>query len=359
MRRERRGHRPDQRVVRPRAEAAVLQGELGQSQAHTRHDDARARRAGSAELLAAHAPPARARLRRPAARRSKAAPVGSRRAGAGGRTRRGVGHRLDLRDDHEEFDAYVLWPPPQLELPLKKHELIHQAIKLNERRWASRQRDGARPRGAGGGATGGAGEHGHRRDGRPPDFGWRGTPRAGGGLTGAALCRAAWGGMFDAVGGDDETLLVVVLGPQKDPLGDLPLPPNAVCAPNAPLVDILRAGSPPSPRTAGRILHGGAVAADAAPVCPTAGDQFDNAKPAARLGIGLWADRPDPDAGEAAAVGGVPRRGGSQAHAAGRRRGRRSCAPSRSRRRRSRRPAACEGRGGGARGRARAAAEDA
>ena len=136
-----------------------------------------------------------------------------------------------------------------------------------------------------------------------PTLGWRGTPRAGGGLTGAALCRAAWGGMFDAVGGDDETLLVVVLGPQKDPLGDLPLPPNAVCAPNVPLVDILRAG------VAAFLTHGGQnsfmeALSQETPllVCPTAGDQFDNARLAARLGIGLWADRPDPDAGGEAAA---------------------------------------------------------
>ena len=37
-------------------------------------------------------------------------------------------------------------------------------------------------------------------------------------------------------------------------------------------------------------------------VCPTAGDQFDNARLATRLGIGLWVDRPNPDAGGEAAA---------------------------------------------------------
>ena len=32
-------------------------------------------------------------------------------------------------------------------------------------------------------------------------------------------------------------------------------------------------------------------------VCPTAGDQFDNARTAARPRVGLWVDRPDPDCG--------------------------------------------------------------
>ena len=207
----------------------------------------------------------------------------------------------------KKFDAYVLWPPPQFEPPLKKHELIHQAIKLNEQKPAVEDDVMVRVH-----AARAAGRRvvlasmGTVATGDHPTLGWRGTPRAGGGLTGAALCRAAWGGMFDAVGGDDggeSPLLVVVLGPQKDPLGDLPLPPNAVCAPNVPLVDILRAG------VAAFLTHGGQnsfmeALSQETPllVCPTAGDQFDNARLAARLGIGLWADRPDPDAGGEAAA---------------------------------------------------------
>merc|ERR1712186_1985 len=64
-------------------------------------------------------------------------------------------------------------------------------------------------------------------------------------LTGQELCQAAWGAVFDAFGSrvaEEGALIVVSLGPQKDPLGDLRVPPNAIRAPFVAQVDILKAG---------------------------------------------------------------------------------------------------------------------
>ena len=75
-----------------------------------------------------------------------------------------------------------------------------------------------------------------------PDIGWdyklRGTDGQPKGLTGCQLCRAAWGGAFDAFGAaaDDASApqLLVALGPQPDALGDLQPPANALCLPVLP-----------------------------------------------------------------------------------------------------------------------------
>jgi len=122
------------------------------------------------------------------------------------------------------------------------------------------------------------------------------------GLTGRELCQAAWGAVFDVFGSvasEEEALIVVSLGPQKDALGDLDVPPNAICAPFVPQVDVLKAGVDLF------LTHGGQnsfteALASSVPlvVCPGFGDQPVNAQKAERIGVGLKVDRPVPQAGE-------------------------------------------------------------
>jgi hypothetical protein len=136
-------------------------------------------------------------------------------------------------------------------------------------------------------------------------FGWEGRttgedgqPR---GLTGRELCRAAWSGVFDAFGAknaEEGPLIILSLGPQKDPLGEIEPPPNAICVPVVPQVDVLKAGVDLF------LMHGGQnsfmeALASATPVvvCPGFGDQVVNAQKAVDAGVGLKVDRPDPDAG--------------------------------------------------------------
>mmetsp|Transcript_86567 Transcript_86567/g.225879 ORF Transcript_86567/g.225879 Transcript_86567/m.225879 type:complete len:524 (-) Transcript_86567:463-2034(-) len=143
-----------------------------------------------------------------------------------------------------------------------------------------------------------------------PGLGW--NARAKGpdglecGLTGRELCQAAWGGLFRALGaprGGEGPLLVVSLGPQAAPLGVLAAPPNAVCAPAVPQVDVLRAGVDLFLTHGGQnsfteaLAHGTPVV-----VCPGFGDQIVNAGKAVDLGVGLKVDRPFPPAGGEAAA---------------------------------------------------------
>merc|ERR1719401_387081 len=81
------------------------------------------------------------------------------------------------------------------------------------------------------------------------------------------------------------------------------VPPNAICVRHAPQVDVLRA------RPDVFLTHGGQNSfmesiSQATPVlvCPTAIDQFDNARQAEELGIGLWVNRPDCDSTVGAAL---------------------------------------------------------
>ena len=143
-----------------------------------------------------------------------------------------------------------------------------------------------------------------------PGYGWdaraKGPDGLPGGLTGRELCQAAWGGLFRAFGAPTEgegPLLVVALGPQDSPLGDLAAPPNAVCCPVVPQVDILRAGVDLFLTHGGQnsfteaLAHGTPVV-----VCPGFGDQVVNAGKAVDLGVGLKVDRPFPPAGGEAAA---------------------------------------------------------
>jgi len=138
-----------------------------------------------------------------------------------------------------------------------------------------------------------------------PDIGWEARPAGADGqprgLRSRELCRAAWAGVFDAFGSesaDKGALILVAVGPQADPLGDLKPPPNAVCLPTLPQVDILRVGVDVF------LTHGGQNSfseglANGAPlvVCPGFGDQVENACRAESLGAGLQVPRPDPDEG--------------------------------------------------------------
>jgi len=140
-------------------------------------------------------------------------------------------------------------------------------------------------------------------------FGWEarlhgpdGQPH---GLTGRELCRAAWGGAFDAFGtesAEEGALVLVALGPQQDALGAVAPPPNAVCMPNLPQVDLLKVGVDLFLTHGGQnsfmesLAHGTPVV-----VCPGFGDQVVNSQKAVDLGVGLKVDRPDPDEGEEAA----------------------------------------------------------
>lgn len=118
------------------------------------------------------------------------------------------------------------------------------------------------------------------------------------GLTGRELCQAVWGATFDVFGSDAEdtgALLIVSLGPQPNALGNVRAPPNAVCMPMVPQVDVLKAGVDVF------LTHGGQNSFTEAlsvgvpmVVCPGFADQPVNARKAAKLGVGLKVDRPNP-----------------------------------------------------------------
>lgn len=139
-----------------------------------------------------------------------------------------------------------------------------------------------------------------------PEYGWEGRPKnAEGqahGLTGRELCQGAWGAAFDAFGAqssEEGPLIVVSLGPQPHALGQLVAPPNAVCLPVVPQVDVLNEG------VDAFLTHGGQNSfteslASGTPVlvCPGFADQPLTAQKAVSLGVGLKVDRPKPAIGE-------------------------------------------------------------
>lgn len=139
-----------------------------------------------------------------------------------------------------------------------------------------------------------------------PEIGWEGKHGSKNGLTGRELCRAAWKGVFEAFGNEcaeDGPLLVVSVGPQQDPLGEVSPPANSLCVPVIPQVDILKAGVDVF------LTHGGQnsfmeALANAVPlvVCPGFGDQQVNARKAEALGVGLQVARPVPHDGHEAAA---------------------------------------------------------
>jgi len=125
-----------------------------------------------------------------------------------------------------------------------------------------------------------------------------GQPR---GLKGKELCRGAWAGLFDAFGSDaaeEGPLIVLALGPQPNALGELVPPPNAICVPALPQVDLLKAGIDIFLTHGGQNSFTEALASNTpVVVCPGFGDQPVNAQKAVDIGVGLKVDRPDPDAG--------------------------------------------------------------
>ncbi|CAE7909911.1 ydhE [Symbiodinium sp. KB8] len=140
-----------------------------------------------------------------------------------------------------------------------------------------------------------------------PDFGWAVKPVESQrqGLTGKQLCQAAWSGVFDAFGAKEGDLLektpliLVSVGPQKDALDSVKVPPNAICKPVLPQVDLLRAGVDIF------LTHGGQnsfmeslAAGVPVVVCPGFADQPANAQKAAELQVGLQVTRPVPAEGE-------------------------------------------------------------
>merc|ERR1712151_648422 len=118
------------------------------------------------------------------------------------------------------------------------------------------------------------------------------------------LRRAAWAGVFDTFGegkADKGALIIVALGPQPNALGEVLAPPNSMCLPSVPQVDILNEGVELF------LTHGGQnsfteALANAVPsvVCPGFGDQPANGYKAVRLGVGLCIERPEPRGGEEA-----------------------------------------------------------
>jgi len=143
-----------------------------------------------------------------------------------------------------------------------------------------------------------------------PQHGWEGrnvnVEKQTSGLTGRELCRAAWGAAFEAFGAqsaEEGPLLVISMGPQANALGQLVAPPNALCLPFIPQVDVLRAGVDVF------LTHGGQnsfmeslAAGTPVLVCPGLGDQFANADKAVTIGVGLKVDRPEPSIGEEASA---------------------------------------------------------
>eukprot|EP00931_Biecheleriopsis_adriatica_P072733 TRINITY_DN47149_c0_g1_i1.p1 TRINITY_DN47149_c0_g1~~TRINITY_DN47149_c0_g1_i1.p1 ORF type:complete len:483 (-),score=102.59 TRINITY_DN47149_c0_g1_i1:320-1768(-) len=113
-------------------------------------------------------------------------------------------------------------------------------------------------------------------------------------ITSKDLCQAAWGGTFDAFVDDDESALVIVaVGPQAHPLGDLVVPPSAVCVPSLPQVELLRAGIDVFVTHGGQNSFTEAMATGTAVVvCPGFGDQLVNAQKSVDLGVGLKVDQP-------------------------------------------------------------------
>jgi len=121
-------------------------------------------------------------------------------------------------------------------------------------------------------------------------------------ITGKQLCQAVWAGTFEAIGAEDADsgpLIIVALGSQADPLGDIAVPANAVCVPSLQQVDLLHAGADLF------LTHGGQNSFTEAMsfgtpivVCPGFGDQIVNAQKAVELGVGLKVDRPMGDADE-------------------------------------------------------------
>eukprot|EP00756_Hemistasia_phaeocysticola_P012386 Hpha_TRINITY_DN15191_c4_g18::TRINITY_DN15191_c4_g18_i1::g.128418::m.128418 len=136
------------------------------------------------------------------------------------------------------------------------------------------------------------------------EHGWE--SKDGSALTGGEMCQAVFRAVFDELGSRDPSapILAVAVGPRSDALKGITVPPNAVCAPVMPQVDVLRR------KPVLFVTHGGQNSimesmsvGTPVVVCPGFGDQLGNASKVVAQGWGLKVDRPKPaddvDAGDA------------------------------------------------------------
>ena len=145
------------------------------------------------------------------------------------------------------------------------------------------------------------------------DYGWNAHCVVEGqkvGISGRELCQAAWQAAFDVFGSESTAdsqltlwcgcgsqgqppLILVALGPQKDALEGLKVPPNAFCSSTLPQVDLLRIGVNVFLSHGGQNSFMEALSLGVPLVlCPGFGDQPVNAAKAESLQIGLKVDRP-------------------------------------------------------------------
>jgi len=111
--------------------------------------------------------------------------------------------------------------------------------------------------------------------------------------TGKQLTQHVFRSCFEAVGGDDDFLVVMSLGPQSDSLEGLPpVPANFIVRQSVPQLEVLQ-------RCAAFLTHGGANSMHEAlslgipmAVVPIFGDQPDNADSVARCGAGVGFRQP-------------------------------------------------------------------
>lgn len=138
-----------------------------------------------------------------------------------------------------------------------------------------------------------------------PKLGWEarttgadGNPR---GIVNKDYCRACWGGVFDAAGKSRDhvgPLIVVAIGSQKDALGDLEVPANAICQQSIPQVDILAQGVDCFVMGGGQNgFQEGLVNSAPFVVCPGVADQVVTGAKVTAMGVGVTVTRPDNDAG--------------------------------------------------------------
>merc|ERR1712045_447128 len=111
---------------------------------------------------------------------------------------------------------------------------------------------------------------------------------------------SAWGGAFEAVGGGQSgPLIVVSIGSQKNALGDLKPPDNAICQQSVPQVDILREGVDCFVMGGGQngfqegLMNGAPFV-----VVPVVSDQVVQGSIAEGKGFGRSITRPDPSPDE-------------------------------------------------------------
>jgi len=138
-----------------------------------------------------------------------------------------------------------------------------------------------------------------------PTLGWEargqtedGTPK---GLANKDVVRTAWAAVFDAVGAEDDSgpLIVVSIGGQKNALGDVQVPKNAICQQSIPQVDILREGVDCFIMGGGQNgFQEGLSNGTPFVIVPCVADQVVQGGINQKKGFGVTVSRPDPNPGE-------------------------------------------------------------